>query len=211
MTTPLFHPLIPGTKLEGDWHSGRIPPNIEVGPNTVIDSSYCFKHYACTGPLGLRVGKDVTIWRTSFAVGPTGFIEIGDECYLANANLVCAARITIGSGVYLAGGVTIVDSDFHPIAPAARLADTIALSPLGDRRRRPVVDVQPVAIEDDVWIGNNVTILKGVRIGVGAIVEPGAVVTRAVPAGAAVAGNPARELPARSDGEQMLSTGERDK
>jgi acetyltransferase-like isoleucine patch superfamily enzyme len=189
--TPLFHPLVPGTTLEGDWHSGRIPANIEVGPNTVIDSSYCFKHYACTAPLGLRIGSNVTIWRTSFAVGPTGLIEIGDECHIANANLVCTARITLGSGVCVAGGVTIVDSDFHPVSPAARLADTIALSPLGDRRRRPTVDVRPVVVEDDVWIGHNATVLKGVHIGAGATVQPGAVVTHDVPAGATVAGNPA--------------------
>jgi acetyltransferase-like isoleucine patch superfamily enzyme len=192
--TLLFHALIPGTKLDGDWYPGSIPANIEVGQNTVIDSSYSFKEYACIQPVGLRIGRDVTIWRTSFAVGPTGFIEIADECYITNATLVCAARIVIGSGVYLAGGVTIVDSDFHPISPAARLGDTIALSPVGDRRRRPAVDVQPVVVADDVWIGNNATILKGVHIGAGAIVQAGAVVTRDVSAGLTVAGNPAREL-----------------
>jgi acetyltransferase-like isoleucine patch superfamily enzyme len=194
MAKQLFYPLIPGAKLEGDWHSGKIPPNIDVGPNTVIDSSYCFKHYACTAPVGLRIGRDVTIWRTSFAVGPAGLIEIGDECYLANANLVASAHLAIGSGVYVAGGVTIVDSDFHPISPAARIGDTIALSPLGERRRRPSVEAAPVVIEDDVWIGYNATILKGVRIGAGAVIEPGAVVTRDVATGISVAGNPARAI-----------------
>jgi hypothetical protein len=38
MNTLLFHPLIPGMKLECDWHSGSVPANIEVGPNTVIDT-----------------------------------------------------------------------------------------------------------------------------------------------------------------------------
>jgi acetyltransferase-like isoleucine patch superfamily enzyme len=210
MATRLFYPLIPGAKLEGDWHSGKIPANIEVGPNTVIDSSYCFKHYASTAPLGLRIGRDVTIWRTSFAVGPTGLIEIGDECYLANANLAASARLTIGSGVFVAGGATIVDSDFHPILPAARLGDTIALSPQGERRRRPTIEVAPVIIEDEVWIGYNATILKGVRIGAGAVVEPGAVVTRDVPAGTSVAGNPARATSPQTDREKDDSAGPRD-
>lgn len=192
MITRLFHPLIPGAKLDGDWFRGTIPANIEVGINTVIDSSYCFKHYSCTGPIGMRVGNHVTIWRTSFAVGPAGILEIGDECYLANANLVCGCRISIGSGVFVAGGVTIVDSDFHPVLPRDRVCDTIAISPLGNRARRPVVDARPVSIEDDVWIGNNATVLKGVRIGAGAIIQPGAVVTREVPEGAVVGGNPAR-------------------
>jgi acetyltransferase-like isoleucine patch superfamily enzyme len=47
-------------------------------------------------------------------------------------------------------------------------------------------------VGDDVWIGWNATILKGVTIGAGAVVEPGAVVTRDVPPGAIVGGNPAR-------------------
>jgi maltose O-acetyltransferase len=56
----------------------------------------------------------------------------------------------------------------------------------------------PVVIEDEVWIGYNATILKGVHIGKGAMIAPGAVVVRDVPAGTLVAGNPAvaiRELP----------------
>jgi acetyltransferase-like isoleucine patch superfamily enzyme len=48
-----------------------------------------------------------------------------------------------------------------------------------------------VVIEDDAWIGIGAIVLKGVRIGAGARVEAGAVVTRDVPSGATVAGNPA--------------------
>ncbi|RFA25156.1 hypothetical protein CAI21_19880 [Alkalilimnicola ehrlichii] len=55
-------------------------------------------------------------------------------------------------------------------------------------------DVAPVIIEDDVWIGNNCIVLKGVRIGRGAIVGAGAVVTKDVPAYCIVGGNPARVL-----------------
>jgi len=46
--------------------------------------------------------------------------------------------------------------------------------------KRPEDDL-PVVIEDDVWVGTRVTILKGVRIGRGAIVAAGAVVTRTFP------------------------------
>jgi acetyltransferase-like isoleucine patch superfamily enzyme len=49
-----------------------------------------------------------------------------------------------------------------------------------------------VVIEDDVWIGPKATILKGVRIGSGAFVEAGALVTRNVPSRARVIGNPAQ-------------------
>jgi acetyltransferase-like isoleucine patch superfamily enzyme len=49
-----------------------------------------------------------------------------------------------------------------------------------------------VIIEDDVWLGIGSIVLKGVRIGAGARVAAGSVVTADVPAGAHVAGNPAR-------------------
>lgn len=189
-----FHPIVPGTSLEGDWFRATLPANIRAGERSVIDSSFCFKHFYSELPVGLVIGDDVTLWRTNLATEAGGLIEIGDACYLANASLVCAVRITIGRRVMVAGGVTVADADFHPIAPALRLADTIALSPLGDRSRRPAVASQPVVIGDDVWIGPNATILKGVRIGDGAVVEPGAVVVRDVPAGARMLGNPARQV-----------------
>ena len=47
-------------------------------------------------------------------------------------------------------------------------------------------------IEDDVWIGANALILKGVRIGAGSVIEPGSVVTRDVPARSRVMGSPAK-------------------
>jgi acetyltransferase-like isoleucine patch superfamily enzyme len=191
----MFHPLVPGAILPDDWFAGTIPSNIIAGENSVIDSSFCFKHYYAKGAVGLRVGRNVTIWRASLAADEGALIEIGDDTYVANASLVCTERISIGARVMIAGGVTIADSDFHPLAPAARVADTIALSPVGDRSRRPQVETRPVIIEDDVWIGFNATILKGVRVGAGAVIAPGALVLRDVAAGAEVAGNPAREVP----------------
>jgi acetyltransferase-like isoleucine patch superfamily enzyme len=190
--TRLFYELKAGARLPGDWFSGTIPANIEVGENTVLDSSFCFKHFFSGLAIGFRAGNNVTLWRTSLAAEENALIEIGDYTYIANASLVCSERITIGSHVLIAGGVTIADSDFHPIAPAARIADTIALSPVGNRQNRPAVMTKPVIIEDDVWIGYNATILKGVRVGAGATIAPGALVIADVPAGAEVAGNPAR-------------------
>jgi acetyltransferase-like isoleucine patch superfamily enzyme len=188
----LFYPIEPGAALPGDWYPGRIPANVLAGENSVVDSSFCFKHFFSAAAVGLRVGRDVTIWRASLAAEEGAVIEIGDCCYIANASLVCTERITVGSRVMIAGGVTIADSDFHPVGPALRLADTVALSPAGERGRRPPVESRPVVIEDDVWVGYNATIFKGVRVGAGAIVAPGAFVTRDVPPGVEVAGNPAR-------------------
>jgi acetyltransferase-like isoleucine patch superfamily enzyme len=192
METPVLHLLTPGARLPNDWHGGTVPENIVVGQNTRIDSSACFRYYRAKGLVGLRVGANVTLWRTSLAPEEHAVIEIGDDTWIGNASLACSLRITIGKRVLVAGGVTITDSDFHPITPASRLLDTIAVSPVGDRARRPRVDAKPVEIEDDVWIGYNATILKGVRIATGAVIAPGAVVTANVPAGCTVSGNPAR-------------------
>lgn len=186
-----FSPLVPGSKIPGDWFHGEIPGNIEVGEQCLVDSSFCFKHYYAVSTPGIRLGRNVTIWRTSLAVERGGYLEIGDECYLANASIVCSSRITVGVRVMVSGGVTIADSDFHPLAPAARLADTIALSPGGNRARRPAIDSRPVIIEDDVWIGFNAAILKGVRVGARSYIAPGSVVVRDVPADSMVSGNPA--------------------
>jgi acetyltransferase-like isoleucine patch superfamily enzyme len=191
---PRFHAIVPGATLPGDWARGSIPTNVIAGPGCVIDSTFCFKHFFSTLPGALRLGSHVTLWRTALSTEAEGTIVIGDHSWIANASLVAVRQISIGARVVIAGGATVVDSDFHPLDPAARLADTIALSPRGDRARRPTFEARPVIIEDDVWIGWNATILKGLRIGAGAVIHPGAVVTRDVAPGAHVHGNPATSL-----------------
>src|SRR5260221_6265529 len=160
MSTPLFHILRPGIRLAGDWFNGTVPENIVAGEDTLIDSSACFRYYRSKSAVGLRTGPRVTLWRTSVAPEEEGTVEIGEESWIANASLACRSAIRIGKRVFIAGGVTITDSDFHPLGPAPRLVDTIAISPAGDRSRRPPIDARPVEIEDDVWIGDNASILK---------------------------------------------------
>jgi acetyltransferase-like isoleucine patch superfamily enzyme len=130
-----------------------------------------------------------------FAVGESGRLLIGDYCYFTNAVLLCELEIRVGNYVMIGWNTTIADSDFHPIAPAERIADALACSPLGKGRPRPAIAMKPVVIGDDVWIGPNSTILKGVQIGAGAFIEAGSLVTHDVPAGARVLGNPAQILP----------------
>jgi acetyltransferase-like isoleucine patch superfamily enzyme len=193
-SVPKFYPLVPGSVFPGDWFIGKIPTNIQVGENSMLDSSHCFKNYYSLLEIGLKVGANVTLWRTSLAAGEKGIIEIGDFCYLANASLVCSKRIKIGSRVFISGGVTIADSDFHPLDPLNRLLDIIALSPLGNRKDRPEFKTAEVVIEDDVWIGLNSTILKGVTIGKGAYIYPGSLVLEDVLPGQKVSGNPAKPI-----------------
>jgi acetyltransferase-like isoleucine patch superfamily enzyme len=180
----------------GYWTGGELPRNVRVGPNTVISGDYltgdlAFRRFFSKADPGLVIGAHCTMDGVLFNVAEPGRVEIGDYCYFRDAFIVCELDIRIGSYVTIGWHATICDADFHPVAPAARLADAVACSPLGkDRPRQPYVQ-RPVIIEDDVWIGPNATILKGVRIGAGAFVEPGAVVSRDVPAGSRVLGNPA--------------------
>ena len=80
--------------------------------------------------------------------------------------------------------MVITDSDHHPVHPPASTPRRFASFPA------PTA-AHAVVIEDDVFIGARSIVLKGVRIGAGAVVGAGSVVSRDVPAGSIVAGNPA--------------------
>ena len=176
----------------GHWLSGTLPDNVRVGLNSVISGDLAFKRFRSRHETGLVIGAHCTMDGVQFAVGEEGSIQIGDYCYFTNAVLLCELEFRIGSYVVIGWNATVADTDFHPIAPAERVADAIACSPLGKGRQRPQIERLPVVIEDDVWIGPNATILKGVRIGAGAIVEPGTLVAHDVPPRVRVIGNPAQ-------------------
>ena len=111
---------------------------------------------------------------------PGAIIQIGDDCGFTGTTLVAAERIQIGCRVQVGANSTIVDTDFHPLTAAERAQDFLAGAHA------------PVVIEDDVFIGMNSLILKGVTIGRGSVVGAGSVVTKDVPPGVVVAGNPAQ-------------------
>ncbi len=119
----------------------------------------------------------------TLAVAKGAFLEIGDYSGLSGVSIYCSEKIVLGKYVNLGGNVSIWDTDFHPL----------------DFRARRIHDVSkiassPVYIGDDVFIGANSIILKGVTIGVQSIIGAGSVVTRSVPAYQIWAGNPARYI-----------------
>jgi len=172
--------------------SVSLPSNMLVGRGTVVTGEHSFKRWKGRRPVAVRLGNDCTMEGVTFALGESGELVIGDGCYFAGAVLLCDQRIEIGQHVCIGWNVTIADSDFHPLEPALRLEDAVACSPAGKGLKRPPVLMKPVIIEDYAWIGPSATILKGVRLGMGCVVEPGAVVTHDVPARARVLGNPAQ-------------------
>lgn len=178
----------------GYWTDGPLPAAVSLGVGTVITSATAFKRFCSTQSGALDIGAHGTMEDVRFNVGASGRLRIGDYCYFTSVVILCELEITIGHNVALGWNTTIADTDFHPLAPALRIEDAYACSPLGKGRPHPPAVRRAVFIEDDVWMGPAVTVLKGVRIGAGAWIEAGSVVTRDVPAGARVLGNPARVI-----------------
>lgn len=115
-------------------------------------------------------------------------VHVGDDFYANfNLTLVDDAEIHIGDRVMIAPNVTITTAG-HPVHPDLRVGgNQFSL---------------PVHIEDDVWIGSNVVILPGVRIGAGSIVGAGSVVTRDVPPMVVAVGVPCRVLRPITDADR---------
>lgn len=101
-------------------------------------------------------------------------------------HLTCISPMVIGENV-LTGRYVLISDNNH--GTAGKL-DELQLRP----HDRPLSSKGPVTIGNRVWIGDRVTILSGVTIGDGAIIAAGAVVTKDVPAGAIVAGNPGKVI-----------------
>ncbi|QKK17102.1 sugar O-acetyltransferase [Rhizobium indicum] len=105
-------------------------------------------------------------------------IILGKRVYFnAGCTILDSGRVSIGDRSMFGPGVQIYCAEHHKDA---------ALRSTGIEIARPVV------IGSDVWVGGSAIILGGITIGDGAVVGAGAVVTRDVPAGATVVGNPAR-------------------
>lgn len=110
--------------------------------------------------------------------------NINAHCFIEN-DVVLGDRVTVKCGVYLWDGLRVGDDVF--IGPNV----TFTNDPFPRSRQRPEVFL-PTHIEDGASIGAAAVILPGLRIGAGAMVGAGSVVTRDVPAHALVVGNPAR-------------------
>lgn len=112
-------------------------------------------------------------------LGEDAVIRIGCGCGLSGTVIGAAQRIEIGNNVLFGANSTITDTDWHGIAP--------------DERREPGA-ASPVIIEDNVWIGLNATVLKGVTIGKNSIIGAGSIVTKSIPANVIASGQPAKVI-----------------
>lgn len=126
-----------------------------------------------------RMGEG-TIFHTGFVITDPNQVSIGSNC-------------AFGRGVFIKGGGGVTIGDWVGFGPDVKI---LSMMPRFDDPDRPWQlqgwEYQPVVIEDDVWLGANVFVMPGVRIGRGAVVSAVSVVTNSVPANAVIAGNPGR-------------------
>jgi acetyltransferase-like isoleucine patch superfamily enzyme len=169
-----------------------LPSNVRIGQDSVLVGEAMFRRFFSELDPAIVIGEHCHLEGVQLALGKRASLHVGNYVYAAHLIVLSEQEVRIGNYVFASFNVVIADTDFHPIDPAQRLLDAIAVSPLARGRARPPIATAPVIIEDDVWIGPNTTILKGVRIGAGAFLEPGSLVTRDVPPRARVMGNPAQ-------------------
>lgn len=113
-------------------------------------------------------------------------IELGRDSFIGNGSSLISEGpgIEIEEEVLIGAFAMIADSDFHDLHP--------------QRRRGGVPAMGKVTIRRNVFLGHQVTVLKGVTIGADSVIAAGSVVTRSVPAGVIAGGNPCRVIRALS-------------
>ncbi len=104
--------------------------------------------------------------------GKSAILEIGNSCGLSGVSIGAAMEIRIGNNVLCGANVVITDFDWH--------SDRSHTLP------------SPVIIHDNVWIGLNSTILKGVEIGENTIIGANSLVVKSIPANVVAGGNPCK-------------------
>jgi acetyltransferase-like isoleucine patch superfamily enzyme len=102
-------------------------------------------------------------------------IEIGENCGLSGTVIRAARSISIGNNVRCGANTTIYDNDGH----------------LDDKRSN---FPKPIVIKDNVWLGYNVVVMKGVTIGENSVIGANSLVTKDIPANVVAAGNPCRVI-----------------
>lgn len=148
-----------------------IGSTIEIGDYFTIQSLWYLSRVGFAHPMMFQTESKESL------------IQIGDYFEASGSTLYAAKRITIGNNVMIGANSIIIDTDFHPVF--AKVRDCADMENVGKREIR---------IEDNVWIGMNCTILKGVTVGRNSVVAAGSVVTKNIPPDSICAGIPAKVI-----------------
>lgn len=171
----------------------RFANRIRLGRGVYLDENVYI--HAC--PQGVEIGENTLVMHGAvlhvynFRGLPHAFIRIGRDSLVGEYSVIRGqGGVTIGNRVYTSPGTQI-----------------IAVNHVFDDPTRPFVEqgitAEGIVIEDDVWLGSNCVITDGVRVGKGAVVAAGAVVTKDVPPHTVVGGVPAKVI-REIDGSQSL-------
>jgi acetyltransferase-like isoleucine patch superfamily enzyme len=160
----------------------RFTDHIQLGHGCYLDEGVYI--HAC--PKGVEIGANTLVMHGAvlhvynFRSLPHAWIRIGKESLIGEYTVIRGQ-----------GGVTIGDRVY-----TSPMTQIIAVNHVFDDPNRPFVEqgitAQGISIEDDVWLGSSAVVTDGVRIGKGAVVAAGAIVTQDVPPHTVVAGVPAQ-------------------
>lgn len=152
-----------------------------------------FRAYSPILSLGDGVIKiddaNLGVWRSPYylnsyiyldARSKASSIHIGRNVWINNNAFICADKtsIIIKENCLIGTNFSCIDSDFHSLDANKRISS--------DYKCKPVI------LEENVFVGNNVSILKGVTVGENTVIANGSVVTKSFPANVIIGGNPAR-------------------
>ena len=151
------------------WFHGRAYFSRHPGSNITIGTGCGFN----SAPNSNLIGVNRPCMISTLA--HDAIIEIGTGCGFSGTVIGCAKKVTLGDNVRCGANTLITDSDWHFDDPRTG-------------------DDAPILIEDDVWLGVNVVVLKGVRIGKGTLVGANSLVTKSLPANVIAVGTPAKTI-----------------
>ena len=118
---------------------------------------------------------------SSFYIKENAIISIGQDTGMSNVSIYAAKGVSIGNHTKIGGSVKIYDTDFHSLSYEDRMD-----------RETDYPKTAEVKIGNNVFIGANTIVLKGVTIGDRSIIGAGSVVTKIIPEDEMWAGNPAK-------------------
>lgn len=168
------------------YKKGRIDTSVRFSMNTDLQNLN-------NNLDSISIGKECNIEGLILVYPYGGNIKIGDYCSISiNSRIISTNKIKIGDRVLIAHNVNIIDNNSHPIDADKRHLDFVESYTIGMQKHE--LNGAPIFIEDDVWIGHDTTILKGITIGKGAIIGACSLVTKDVEPWTVNVGNPLRVI-----------------
>jgi acetyltransferase-like isoleucine patch superfamily enzyme len=158
-----------------DWRVyGRPLIQRHTGSRIVIGGGLHMRNWFSTNPLGVVHRSILATWSADAE------IRLGENINMTGTTICASQSVRIGNHIRLGANSSIIDTNFHPVDPVRR------------RNLPREGDAEGVVIEDDVFVGMNVLILKGTTLRRGTVVGAGSVVSGDFPPDVVIGGNPAR-------------------